>query len=365
MRPAGTPAASNRSSHSRGRAHGHDLVQEGNEHVTVLDAFGHGVVQGISGQVWPLEGRAAPLPQRVVGHTEGDEAVGRGEDLVGNDRGMSVAAASRPLARREIDSRLVREQRGHRVEHRDLDLLAAPGATARQEGKHDAVGRRHTRHQIRDRRPHLHRRPVGKARDVHEARFGLNHEIVAGASGLRPRFAEAGDRAVHELGILVGEGGVAEAELLHGARPEILEEHVTLPDQGAQDRLSLGVLEVEGDALLVAIDRHEVGGFAAHERRPASGVVPLAGFLDLDDLGTHVPEHHRAERPGQHASEIEHANARQGAARKGSAYQPSARDFPFQARLAQLRAMALTRSPARPARRQKRRARSSAPSCAK
>ena len=40
-------------------------------------------------------------------------------------------------------------------------------------------------------------------------------------------------------------------------------------------------------------------------RSPAAGVVAEPGPLDLDHLGAEVAEHHRRERSGEHAGEVE------------------------------------------------------------
>src|SRR5436309_13900698 len=51
---------------------------------------------------------------------------------------------------------------------------------------------------------------------------------------------------------------------------------------------------------------------AAGEGRPAPRVVALPGLFDLDDLGTHVAQHHRAERPGEDAREVQDAHTDDG-----------------------------------------------------
>ena len=160
--------------------------------------------------------------------------------------------------------------------------------------------------------PDLHRRAVREAGEVHHAGLGLDDEVVARAVRLGAGLAEAGDRAVHEPRVQPGERLVPEAELVHRSRPEVLEEHVALARERLKDLASLGRLEVQGDALLVAVDRHEVRRLALDERRPAARVVALAGLLDLDDLGAHVTEHHGAEGTGEDAGEVENADTGEG-----------------------------------------------------
>src|SRR5207237_8683134 len=101
---------------------------------------------------------------------------------------------------------------------------------------------------------------------------------IAGPRRLGSGLAEAGDGAVDEPRVQAGERLVAEAEALHGAGAEVLEQHVALADQLFQDGPALGRFQIEREALLVAIDRQEVRRFAADERRPRARVVALAGL---------------------------------------------------------------------------------------
>jgi len=60
---------------------------------------------------------------------------------------------------------------------------------------------------------------------------------------------------------------------------------------------------------------HEViRRFTGRKRRPpAARVVTRAGRFDLDHIGAHVAEHHRAQRTGQNARQVKHAHAGQRA----------------------------------------------------
>src|SRR6058998_3525744 len=153
------------------------------------------------------------------------------------------------------------------------------------------------------------RRAIGKAGDVHDAALALHDEVVAGAMRFGPRLAEARDRAVHEARIEAAQCLEAHAEPFHRAGAEVLDDDVALAREAPQNVQALAGLEVERDALLAAVDRHEVRGLARHKRRPFPRVVALAPLLDLDDLGAHVGQHHRAERSSEDACEIEHPDA--------------------------------------------------------
>ena len=207
---------------------------------------------------------------------------------------------------------LVGEERRHHLEHRDLDLLAGARPLAGEERQHHPVRGHRARGEIGDRVADLHRRPVGKPGEVHDARLALDDQVVARPARLRPRLAEARDRAVDEPGIQRVDGLPAEAEPRERAGPEVLDQHVRAREELPEDRLPRLRLEVERDALLPAVDAHEVGRLAAGEGGPGAGVVPLARLLDLDHLGAHVGEEHRGVGPREHAGQVDDAHAVEG-----------------------------------------------------
>ena len=294
-----------------GRPRSEDLVQQRHERVAVPDALGLGVEAWVGRELGMPERGTALGPQRVVRDAQHDERVGGAEHFVGHDRRMGVAATGRARAGAEVDAGLIGEQRGHDVEHRDLDLLTTTGPGPGEERQHDAMGRRHAGDQIGDRVADFHRRAIRETGEVHDARLGLDHEVVARAVRLGARLAESRHRAVHQARVQTRERTVPETELVHRPRSEVLEQHVALLRQLPEDLAPLRRLEVQGDALLAPVHRHEVRRLAPDERRPAARVIALAGLLDLDHLGAHVAEHHRAEGAREDAGEVEHANASQ------------------------------------------------------
>ena len=76
------------------------------------------------------------------------------------------------------------------------------------------------------------------------------------------------------------------------ARREVLDEHVGAPRQLDHERPAARMLQVDGDALLPAVDREEVRGRAVRRprRHPVAAVVAGAGLLDLEHLGAVVAE---------------------------------------------------------------------------
>ena len=104
--------------------------------------------------------------------------------------------------------------------------------------------------------------------------------------------------------------------------PEVLDEHVGAGEEASKDGRAVGLLEVEPDAPLVAVDREEVGGgsravglVADPRRSPAARRVALRR-LDLDDVRPEVGQQHRAVGPGEDRRAVDDADAgeRAGAA---------------------------------------------------
>src|SRR6185436_7810253 len=103
---------------------------------------------------------------------------------------------------------------------------------------------------------------------------------------------------------------VAEAKPVEHAGAEVFDEHVRAIDELPEHLLAARRFQVEPDAPLVAVDRQEIAADAVDERRPPEArVVTARRRFDLDDGRAHVAKHHRAERTGENAGEIEYENA--------------------------------------------------------
>ena len=107
-----------------------------------------------------------------------------------------------------------------------------------------AIGRVHAGHQVGDRDARLLRAAarlaVALAGDAHEAADALDDEVVARALRVRAGLAEARHRAIDEIGLDVLERRVVEAVLLQLADLVVLQHHVALRRQFADDPLAFG-----------------------------------------------------------------------------------------------------------------------------
>ena len=280
------------------------------------DAVLVGAEARVGGEVVRAEHPAERAPELIVADRDDQLAVGRLERLVRRDRRMPVAEPSRRGPGGEVDPRLVGQHRRHRVEHPDVDELSAAGAVPRQQGGRDAVGGEHPGDDVGDRHPEAVGRPVLLAGDAHQPALALQNRVVARLAPPRAGLPEPGDGTVDEAGPPPGHLGVSQPHAIQRAGPEVLHQDVGALEQGVEHPAAVRVLQVEGDALLVAVDAQEVRALARLERRPPrAGVVPLARLLHLDDARAHVGEHHRAVGAGEDAGEVEHGHAVERAGR--------------------------------------------------
>ena len=148
--------------------------------------------------------------------------------------------------------------------------------------------------------------PSGVAGQAHQPGDRLHDQVVAGQRRALPAAAEAADRGVDDAaGCAAATVVVVEPEAGQPAGPEVLDQRRRRGAASSRrERDVVGVLEVERDRALVAVDAEVVGRDAvAHRRHPGAGVV-AGRALDLDHLGAEVGEQHRGVGPGEDPGEV-------------------------------------------------------------
>src|SRR5262245_51926595 len=158
---------------------------------------------------------------------------------------------------------------------------------------------------------------VARAGDRHEPGLGLEQEVVARAPDERSGPAVAADREVDEPRVDRREGVVAEAESGQAVGPEVLDEHVAGRQEAPQDVSAGGLLQVEPQAALVAVDREVVGRgprpallVPDPRRAPAAGADALWRVATADvrsEVGPGPP----GVQAGEHGRGVDDANAGQ------------------------------------------------------
>jgi hypothetical protein len=179
-------------------------------------------------------------------------------------------------------------------------------------GRQDAGHRQDAGVDVGDRVAGLGGRASGFAGDGHQAGKALRDQVEAAFVRIRAVTAVSGHRAVDQAGVDFLEDVVAQPQPFQGAAAVVLGQDVGLLHHGQQDLASLRMLQVEGDAALVAVQDHERRRHAVHARLAVAARIVAAGELfDLDHVGAHIGQHHAARGAGHDLREFEHAHAGQ------------------------------------------------------
>ena len=216
------------------------------------------------------------LHSRSLPDCDHDQTVRDLDRFVRRQRVMLIALAPRRLAGVEVDSGRQCERRGHGVQQRDVDVLAATGAVAVAQCEQDAVHGVEAGQVIGDRHADPRRRAVPMAGDVHQPALALDDGVVARQVLLGADLSVAGDRAVDQPWIQRGDRLEAETEPGEAPRPEVLDQHVGRRDQAAEHGGAGVGLQVEGDALLAAVQAEEEGAPAVAGAAPRRACRPRA-----------------------------------------------------------------------------------------
>ena len=157
---------------------------------------------------------------------------------------------------------------------------------------------------VADRGADAGRRTAGMAGHRHDPAHRLDDHVVGRLAAVRSGVAEAGHRGIDQARETGVQGSPAVAELRHHARPVVLDQHVGARQQRLEHRAAVVGFEVEGDRLLAAVDRGEIGRLAVLERPDVAAVVARARHLDLDDARAEVAQHHRRVGAGEDARQV-------------------------------------------------------------
>mmetsp|Transcript_29610 Transcript_29610/g.78405 ORF Transcript_29610/g.78405 Transcript_29610/m.78405 type:complete len:388 (+) Transcript_29610:425-1588(+) len=221
-----------------------------------------------SGKTWvrgPLgasQSRAEALPFCVVIDADGDELPPRASTVDEVPLVLHlwrVATALPPVVVAVMDEAKIMEGLWPRpsddgVEHRDLDVAPMAGPLTLDQSCRDRLGSGERRVKVRDDDTHQLRSPSLVRLDAREARNPLNHRVVGGTVMIRTCLPETRGRDVHNIWLDQLYILVPQAETVHHARAEVLQEHVRVSQQRFDDRHALWLLEVNSDGFLVAID---------------------------------------------------------------------------------------------------------------
>ena len=151
--------------------------------------------------------------------------------------------------------------------------------------------------------------PSGGAGDADDAAHRLDDGVVRGSFRVGTGVPESGDGGVDQTGVEILYGFVVQAEALHSAGAEVLEQYIRHRDELLQDLLRLQRAEIQGDPSLAPVHAVEVHALALLEGPHLPGVVPHAGQFDLDHLRAQIGEQHPRVGAGQHSGDVEDSDS--------------------------------------------------------
>lgn len=128
-----------------------------------------------------------------------------------------------------------------------VDVLTLASTPSGYQCSHDGIGCVQSRSQVSDRYADLDWRTVSGARDMHQAKLGLDHDVVASPIAVRAGLAISGDTRIDQLWIDRTERLVVHLVLLKAPGHVILHENIALLNEFMQDVYSGLVGEGEAD----------------------------------------------------------------------------------------------------------------------
>ncbi|MCY1225839.1 hypothetical protein D3C81_959840 [compost metagenome] len=204
----------------------------------------------------------------------------------------------------------------HGLEHRHVDGLACAGALAVEQSCRHGIGRGERDDAIGDGARRIARHvgtcAPGERGNGHGA---LDQVVIGGLGGVRAALAIAVDTDVQDARVDLGDLFVAEVQACHGLRAHVVDQHIGIGGEAQQRFAPGGLLQVQHDAALAAIDVQEDAGHAvvaagAHITHGVAG-----GRLDLDHVGAEVAEDLGGVRSHQDGGHVDDADPLQGARR--------------------------------------------------
>ena len=134
------------------------------------------------------------------------------------------------------------------------------------------------------------------AGDRGKAALGLDQQIIGLAILVRAFVTVAGDGAADQRRIILAQPFAREAELVHRAGLEILQQHVGAGDQRLELLAAALGGEIDGNRLLAAVEPDKIAALTLGGLVVTAGEIAL-GALDLDDGGAGIRQA-RAEQNG-------------------------------------------------------------------
>ena len=218
---------------------------------------------------------------------------------------MLAVFGQRPVSQTLLIAQLDAREIEHAVLHGAQHALATAGADALIERADDAEREVHPGAAVADLRAGDERRAVAEAGRGGGAARALG-DVLVDLAILVGAGAEALDRGHDHARIGLVDVLPGQPHAVERAGREILHQHVAVLDQPIKDFLALGMLGVDGDRALAAVEHGEIEAVGAFDvAQLAARDVADAGPLDLDHVGAHIGEELCAGRARLHMGKVE------------------------------------------------------------
>ena len=199
-----------------------------------------------------------------------------------------------------------------RVEQADIDIHTPPGRARAENAGDQREGGHQPRHHIHDRNAEARGRPLRLAGQRQIPGLRLHQVIIARPGFPGSRAPVRAEMRADDAWVRVLQRVVRQAQFVRLVATQIVHHRIGLSDQAAQDAQPFGVLQVQRQAALAAIERLMEMTVAGAEIVRPDGTADIAAFrrvFDFDDLGAEIGEQHAAERPGAILLDRQHRHA--------------------------------------------------------
>src|SRR6202521_1736262 len=276
----------------------HERLDVGQQRILIGDPERVRFEARIGVPLWMPERLRKFREQAVVGGRADDFPVARLKSLEDDDARRAGAVAGWKTAQGFVGAETDGEPAERRFEQRGVDRAPCARKLALVESRNAADGRPHAGSKVKYRKCDARRRSAGGAIYRKNAGKGLYDRLVARRHFHRTFAAEGPQRAVNETRVGGPKCLDVEPKFVHGARAQILHQHVAPGDVFFEPADRGRISQVDGDAALVVVECMKEMRCVCRQRRPPDArVVATVGTLDLHDIGAQARENLPSERP--------------------------------------------------------------------
>ena len=203
-------------------------------------------------------------------------------------------------------------ERHHGFEHRHLDVRTLPAALALEQRRQDGVRGDQPGGLVGGDGRVVLRRAALRFHQAGAARQALDDVVVGRHAAVRAVLGEAVQADVDQPRIAGQQRLPVEPDGGELLRPDAVHQHVGAVGQRQQRVASVGLLEVEHDALLAAVDAEEDRAHAGFGARAGAARRVAFGRLDLDHVGAVLGQDLAGVGAEHDGAQVEHTDAFEG-----------------------------------------------------